>query len=69
MASGEITIRFDPEAKAAMEALTDQIKALRDLLETKAGTENHYHYHQPAAPLDGKELDRLARRRQVTWHA
>lgn len=45
MAKMEITL--DPETKAAIEALTDQVKALRDLLETKAGTENHYHYHYP----------------------
>jgi hypothetical protein len=49
MAKMEITL--DPEAKAAIEALTDQVKALRDLLETRAGTEHHYHF-QGATDVD-----------------
>lgn len=64
MAAMEMKIAFDPEAKAAIEALTDQVKALRDLLETKAGVEHHYHFQ---GNLDQKELDRLSRTR-ATWH-
>lgn len=46
----EMRVTVDPETLAAMKELSEQVRALRDLLETRSGIEVHCHFAGGPSP-------------------